>query len=284
LNEISISVLSKALAIEQSGSARDYALTLSALTSAFPTIWTDSYTGKKPASHYLRQFLKRGSQGAPPEFWENVASIFRAIPPSVLSQGGVPSVIKLLGAYHDGITGSQEPRSNSRSAWVNYFVIAAWLLALLPETEDRKALLNQSLFPVFERYIRHTDGGVQCSISMQAPEVFAIGFKQLAQQRSRDIQELLESEWRRLAELLIEDMKTSLPKQLKDFEKSQDSLRQELKRWFSMQGILLGDSDIRSFDFGVCMETTICILNAAIEILKSRNGLPGPPCGHVNMY
>ncbi|KAH0559624.1 hypothetical protein GP486_003863 [Trichoglossum hirsutum] len=272
LNEISVSFLPKALAIDQSGSAWDYIMTLSALTTAFPTIWTDSYTGKKPPSRYLRLFLKRGSRGGPPEFWDNVSSIFRTIFPSVLSREGVPSVIELLGAYREGITSSQEPKSNSKSAWTNYFAIAAGLLALLTETKDRKTLLYQSLFPLFEEYLRHAGAKAQSSISTQDPGVLATGFRQLAQQGPRDVQELLELEWRRLADLLVEDIKTSLPEQSNDFEKSQNSLKQELKRWFSMQGILLGESGIGSFDIGVCAETTVRILNAATEILKSRNG------------
>ncbi|KAH0537719.1 hypothetical protein FGG08_005526 [Glutinoglossum americanum] len=271
LGEISISVLSKALEIDQSGSARDYTEALSALTSAFPTIWTDSFTERRPPSHYLIQFLKKGSQGGPPEFWDNVASIFRAVPPGVLPQDA-SSASKLLGAYHDGIANSQEPRSNGRSAWMNYFAVGAWLLALMSESDDREVFLEQSLFPIFEVYFRHTGEGVQGSISTQVPEICADGFKTLARLRLSGIQELLESEWRRLAELLIEDVKASIPELSEGFEKSQDTLAYELKRWFSVQGNLLKEPDLPSFDLDVCMETSADILNAAIELLKLQNG------------
>jgi hypothetical protein len=160
---------------------------------------------------------------------------------------------------------------------MNYFAVAAWFLTLLPESEDRKMFLEKSIFPIFEKYLRHTGEGVQSSISIQTPEVCAKGFKTLAQLRFTDIQGLLESEWRRLTELLIEDMRTPLPEQSKSFEKSQDSLTLEIKRWFSMQADLLKESDLPSFDLNVCMESSVCILNAAVEVLKSRNGLSELP-------
>ena len=271
LNEISISVVSKALSIDQSGSAWDYTDTLLALTSVFPTVWTGAYTDKRPASQYLRHFLKKGSQGGPPEFWDNIGNLFQAIPPGVLPQDA-SLASKLLGAYHDGITSSQEPKSNARTAWTNYFAVAARFLSLLPEGENRKTLLEQSLFPIFEKYLRQTDEGAQCPISTQAPDVCAGGFKVLAQLRFGDIQSLLVLEWRRLAGLLMEDLKTSLPEQSKGFEKSQGSLTQEAKRWFSMQGIISKEPSL-PFDFEVCIETSVCILKVAIEILNSRNGL-----------
>ncbi|KAI9765177.1 MAG: hypothetical protein M1840_007770 [Geoglossum simile] len=272
LNEISISVISKALAIDQSGSSWDYTEALLALTSVFPTVWTGAYTDKRPASHYLRHFLKKGSQGGPPDFWDKIGNLFQAIPIGVLPQDA-SSASKLLGAYHDGITSSQEPKSNARAAWTNYFAVAARLLSLLPEIEIRKTLLEQSLFPIFEKYLRQTDEGAQCAISTQSPEVCARGFKVLAQLQFGDIQDLLVLQWRRLAGLLMEDMKTSMPGQAKGFEKSQGGLAQEANRWFSMQGILLKEPSL-PFDFEVCIETSVCILKVAIEILNSRNGKP----------
>jgi E3 ubiquitin-protein ligase listerin len=272
LNEISISVISKALVIDQSGSVWDYTKALLALTSVSPAVWTGAYTDKRLASDHLRQFLKKGSQGGPPEFWDNIGNLFQSIPREVLPQDA-PLASKLLGAYNDGINSSQEPKSNARSAWTNYFAVAARLLSLLPESETRRTLLEQSLFPIFEKCLRQTDEGALCP-SIQAPEVCAEGFKVLAQLRFSDIQDLLVLEWRRLAGHLMEDMRKSLPEQSESFKKSQESLIQEAKRWFSMQGILLREPG-PPFSFEVCIETSVCILKVAVEILNSRNGLFG---------
>ena len=56
----------KGLTSDQTGSAADYVGALDALTSSFPAIWTDAYSGKKPAISRLRQHLKHGSRSGTP--------------------------------------------------------------------------------------------------------------------------------------------------------------------------------------------------------------------------
>ncbi|KAL8740038.1 MAG: hypothetical protein Q9184_008539, partial [Pyrenodesmia sp. 2 TL-2023] len=86
LELISSCLLLSSLPISQESSAADYARVLARLTEHDPRVWTDYYkgTGKKSAPKRLGQFLARGSQRGPSAYWDEVNTLLRYIPQSVL--------------------------------------------------------------------------------------------------------------------------------------------------------------------------------------------------------
>ena len=154
---LSTTVVAEALNIDQNGSAFDFSDVLCQLTKTRPEIWTDLYTAKKAATKGLRQFMRKGSQGGPPEYWSNIERIISDLPSSVitptLAENGdhLLSTRDMLESLHDGVL--KEPKANQSAAWKCYIAVAVSSSTRLIKTEDRPQLLKEVIVPLFGQYI-----------------------------------------------------------------------------------------------------------------------------------
>jgi hypothetical protein len=269
LSTISEAYISKALPHDQTGSSYDFMLALVELTDTFPQAWTTSYTSKKPAGTRLRGCIKRGSQAGPAEFWTNAWLLFSKLPTEVLPQK-FSEAEELLNAVHDGV-GQKDDRFNASAAWFTYFKILDLVQnsASLSD-EEHETLLNKMAVPAIEQYLRPSPSTSDWLISGAKPawNVSKAAF-------CKRLPAVLEKKWPEYAALLIEDIRTSLPEQSKDFEKSQAHIASAAERWALLQSELLREEyQLPETLRTVFSQSAKDIINASLETLKSRNGKP----------
>ena len=280
---LSANVVSASLHIDQTGSAFDYIKALAILSEAFPTIWTQYYTGsgKKSATRRLCQFLKKGSQGGPPEFWSYVAKLLSNVPSSVLVPGsesdqsqvseGLPGTLPaVLDAIHDGLTSKQEPRMNQTVAWGAYLEVATFLRNSISSQDDCHQFVREAFIPLIDQYIRPSQDRSRWTIAGPNQIHTCVRAFHEALDGAQDV---VLVEWRRLSVLVIQDLQTSLPEQSKDYAKSQNAIAAETDRWFSLQAMLAKDACPASV-VNLFKETSLSLVGSAISALKSRNGKP----------
>ncbi|KAI4728358.1 hypothetical protein E4T49_03863 [Aureobasidium sp. EXF-10728] len=269
LSTISEAYISKALPHDQTGSSYDFMLALVELTDTFPQAWTTSYTSKKPASTRLRGCIKRGSQAGPAEFWTNAWLLFSKLPAEILPQK-YSEAEELLNAVHDGV-GQKDDRFNASAAWFTYFKI----LDLVQNTaslsdEEHETLLNKMAVPAIEQYLRPSPSTADWLVSGAKPawNVSKAAF-------CKRLPSVLEKKWPEYAALLVEDIRTSLPEQSKDFEKSQAHVASAAERWALLQSELLREEyQLPESLQAVFSQSAKDIIKASLESLRSRNGKP----------
>jgi hypothetical protein len=269
LSTISEAYISKALPHDQTGSSYDFMLALVELTDTYPQAWTTSYTSKKPAGTRLRGCIKRGSQAGPAEFWTNAWLLFSKLPTEVLPQK-FSEAEELLNAVHDGV-GQKDDRFNASAAWFTYFKILDLVQnsASLSD-EEHETLLNKMAIPAIEQYLRPSPSTSDWLISGAKPawNVSKAAF-------CKRLPAVLEKKWPEYAALLIEDIRTSLPEQSKDFEKSQAHIASAAERWALLQSELLREEyQLPESLQAVFSQTAKDIIKASLESLRSRNGKP----------
>ena len=265
-------MLTKALRVDQTGSAREYSSLLAYLTATFPDIWRSESTKKKPVISYLSEYLKRGSQGGPSQVWDDIGDIFKHLPKDIMPTN-LQQSLDLLEAMHEGVLRKEEPRTHLPVAWANYFHVAQQLASLMVSEEDQCNLLKKAVFPIFEQHIKSTSNS-QWSIGPNGTRTCATAFNGISKHNADIIREALEAEWWRLAQSIFDDMKTSLPEQSKEYHTSQMSVAGEGDRFATLNAEILRRSPELSFATSLLRKTSIFMTRNALEVLRLRNGKP----------
>ena len=283
MTAISKHVLEFSLHVNQTGSIFDYVTTLCVLTSTEPAVWTQYYagSGKKSATKRLCQFLTRGSQNGPSEFWPQLMTLLRAIPDALLTpeveqnqskeldeprEGSYP----ILEAFRNGVNNRDEPRFNHDRAWNAYTGTVEVVKSLLSKAHEISFLMKVSLAPLLRQYVKPsledsdwtlpaTQGldicvGVSLQLLQSAPEVF-------------------QDEWRQLSAVVTEDMQTSLPELAKDYTKSQNAVVSQYERLYLLQAAVSDSANFVTIQ-PFFVQTLQSGLEAAVKTLKARNGKP----------
>ena len=276
-------LLVEALHIDQTGSSYEYVKTLAQLSSTFPEVWTNYYSGsaKKSVIKRLCQFLRKGSQGGPPDFWVQLSTLLQRIPFSVLAQGnevsdskptpaGTHPISPVLEALHDGITLKDEHRAGQSEAWRAYLQVVECLQPSKSSPESLQMFLETLVVPIIDQHIRPNSENVGWTITGPNQQSICVTSACLLFRASS---ELFEATWKRISAAIIQDFQISLPEQSKDYAKSQDSIASEAKRWYSFQATFFTKEDTVSIH---TLLVSICLheLRSAIETLTSRNGKP----------
>lgn len=280
---ISANILVSGLHAIQAGSAFDFAKVITTLSVELPDVWTVHYTGsgKKSAQNRLCYFLKKGSQGGPPDFWTHISSLISSLPPSILLNAVEDEHTKrsddekrppsqVLNALHEGFSSKEEPRSNQSSAWKCYLDVFELVQASLPKSANRQQFYSESVFPILTQYVRPSPELSRWTVSGIHQKDMCLRACNIA---------LLEDpnafgkQWHDLSGKIIEDLKTSLPEQSKEYTNSQDSLSAESDRWYQLQGALLGgraSAPLRP----IVEQSILSEIKSIVGILTVRNGKP----------
>ena len=278
---LSNNVLQASLNIDQTGSSQDYVTTLVRLTTRFPKIWTEFYheSGKKSAHRRLCQYIRKGSQGASPEFWNQITSLLELLPSNIIhperepdpacGEGELKS-FPVLKALQDGIIRNGELRMGSIEAWRAYIHLVELLRSSLASQEARNQLWHSSLIPIIGQYVRPSSENVEWSLGISEGENVCVLAVEMVWCHAPDA---LEEVWRDLSSSIVRDLQTSHPEQSKDYRKSQDSIALEIHRWYSLEGTVLRRGLSKNIEH-LFDDTAITELRAAIDILKNRNGKP----------
>lgn len=280
---ISASVLAAGLNTTQFGSAYDYAKVLALLSVELPDAWTTYYpgSGKKSAANRLCHFLKKGSQGGPPDFWTQIAALLSNLPLSILVRsadieskekvgGEKESLTPVLNALQEGLNSRDESRANSFAAWNAYLTASDVALSSFSDAASRRRVVTSSVLPILAQYVRPSSDNSRWAVTgAQGQEICIRACNQAILQHAGSFEE----EWKELSSNIIEDLKTSLPEQAKDYVKSQDSLSAKLDRWYCLQATLLKGSG-QNIAGDVFKHTISSEISAAISVLEARNGKP----------
>jgi E3 ubiquitin-protein ligase listerin len=272
LEIISHAFISKGLHSPQNSSSLPFLQALNKLTQNFPTIWSTAYKSKKSSLERFRQFVEKGSQGGPPEYWQILTSLIKNLPEGILPND-LDGAVGLLKAYRHGISSREETRTNAPTAWTSYLEVAQQLRSGLSNTSDSEQLLPVTVFPVFEQFLRPAPE--QSSWSMGNSVPLAKAFSMCCLSERSQHQHSLEKEWWRLTELLTTGMLTSLPEQSKDHVKSQTAVIAEAHRWFGLQAEIikspeLADSVDETVNFLAGPWSSLIV--KALEVISARNG------------
>ncbi|OAL43985.1 RING zinc finger protein-like protein [Pyrenochaeta sp. DS3sAY3a] len=272
LETISKSYLSVALNSDQMSSIYDYIEVLTLLTAAHPSVWTTNYKSKTGVDRRLRQFLKKGSQLGPRDFWVRLTELFRALPSEVIPRNAADAV-ELLKALHSGITRKDEPKFNHEAAFGAYLDIVH-LISQNLQQDDRTKLLEEMVLPLVTQYLRpsleSSDWTVPSNATRLLPKALSIP----------GMVTTLTEKWPTFAQQLIDDIKTSAPEQSKDYEMSQAAVVEQATRFATLKEEVLKDqqyADLRP----VLDQTYASIISSALTVLKSRDGKPYGAAGAV---
>ena len=265
---LSIEMLYKGLIAEQSGSAWDYAMTLAALTSSNPNIWTDAYSGKKSALERLQRFLRKGSQGGPPSVWDEIRKLLNRIPASVFPSS-LPQSQDLLESLHEGVVHKDEARSNVLASWTCYVALFD-LIHERQSSEDRLVLIRECMIPIVHQYIRPSAEKSNWATGARSIEVCTAAMRSISQSQNPTIGAFIAEEWSEMANQLIAQMKASAPEQSKDFARSQKALAAGGQRLATLCIELWKDPHIQLDD--LMTETIRTITEGSVDVLRARIG------------
>ncbi|KAH8804720.1 hypothetical protein F5884DRAFT_796984 [Xylogone sp. PMI_703] len=278
LEIISHAFIAEGLRASQTTSAFQLIQALEKLTVHFSYAWTSAYKSKRPPLSRLRHFVEKGSQGGPAEYWNSLQSLVVSLPQEVLPVA-LEESIEFLTSLRGGVTNREEVRTNSTASWTCYFETIKLLLSNLSNPLDQGKLCQESVYPIFEQYLRPSLENNKWA-SANSISVVATAYILCTSIKEDSSQKSFNDEWQRLAETLITSIKTSLPEQSKDFHKSQTSVVAESRRWFGLISEILKtvEPQVPKLDLyspiGVLVQPSSAIINSALEVLVSRNGKP----------
>lgn len=280
---ISVSLISKTLPVDQTGSSPDFSGALLDLTQKRPQIWTDDYSGKTSAYKRLCQYLRKGSQSGIPIYWQNIYHILRALPIEVLSgnskgQEGksvsLQSANSLMETFREGILSKDEHRGNLASAWTSFVQTSLWLLDLLPDRDTRQQFLESQITPLLEKYVVGSPAQYQWALPTQsALHICADCIVELSKRPEED---MVQPQWLKLSESLIESLSSS-HESSHDLKSSQDLICTQANHMFSLQAEILmrtDDTEKKASFYKIFEEAMLPLLGNSIEILRSQNGNP----------
>ncbi|KAJ4308229.1 hypothetical protein N0V94_009445 [Neodidymelliopsis sp. IMI 364377] len=272
LETISKAYLSVALNSDQTGSAYDYLETLIQLTTTHPTAWTEHYKSKTTVDRRLRQFLKKGSQFGPREFWDRLAELFKALPVDVLPSNAADAA-ELLNALQAGLAGKNESKYSQDAAYATYFEVLTLVNARL-STSDRSKFLEEMVLPIINQYLRPSLETSQWAIPSNASSLLA---KALAVD---GVTSTLSERWPQYAQQLVDGIKTSAPEQSKEYEKSQSAVLQHGTRYATLQQQTLQTEAFAPL-VSIVKEASSSIVKEALSVIKNRNGKPYGATGTI---
>jgi hypothetical protein len=271
LETISKSYLSVALNSDQTSSALDYVDTLALLTKHFPTTWTKYYQSKTSVDKRLRQFLKKGSQSAPRDYWDRLRDLFTTLPKEILPTNAADAA-ELLNSLHGGITRKDESRMSLESAFAAYLNIATYISTSLQNNDQRK-LQSEMVLPLLSQYLRPSPENSLWSLPPNSTKLLAQIMCLTA------IPSILEEKWPEFTQQFISDIKTSAPEQSKDYERSQKTLVQQATRFATIHQQPSGERSSQLRD--VFIQSCSIVISEALNVIKNRNGKPYGATGVV---
>ena len=276
---ISKYVVVAALRSDQRGSAYEYSKMLARLSASHPETWRiHTESTKKSPDKSLCQFLTKGSQGAPADFWKQILTVIRHIPleihslllsESKLQDKGEISV-QVLDAIHEGILRKEDSSLSQAEAWTTYLETVPILLQSNTSPAARLQLLESMVVPIIEQYLRPDEKQRRWTVSGSSPAQVVIKALDITLAGSPDA---FREAWTRLSDLFVQDIQTSLPEQSQSYTKSQDDLGTKAAKWYNLQAVALktNDSNTLLTTFVSAIKREIRI---AFDVLMARNGKP----------
>ncbi|KAL1859480.1 hypothetical protein Daus18300_009625 [Diaporthe australafricana] len=264
-------LMSDALKKPQLGSSVDFVTALTTMTRKDVEFWG---TKKSPLSR-LRSFVEKGSQGSPPRFWQAMDELLAALPKESLQPEDLANFLK---SFRIGISRRDEVRTNAPYAWMAYLNAISRSLAQL-DSEVRPDIIREHVFPLTDHYLFSTERQGGWSVGGEVA-VISRAYKLAALSRDPLITQCLDTEWNRLAEVLVARLSNSLPEVSKEFETSQKKIADDGNRWFMVVSTVQKDITAVSNqstsaeipDYTKAASQTV--IRSAADLLRRRNYKP----------
>ncbi|KAG5301557.1 leucine carboxyl methyltransferase [Histoplasma ohiense] len=273
--------LSKALPKNQLGSAIDFSNVLLTLTKERPQLWTSDYSGKVSATKRLYQYIKKGSEGANAAYWENLHILLKSIPFEILirqpvsDDSTIQDANQLMETIHDSVLSREEQGGNLGAAWSCFIDTGFWISSFVSDKVALQKFLKSQISPILEQHILGLPDNSRWSLNGKfAVELCAKTFILLAEHTGAEI---LHGLWMSLSDRLIQTVKLSSPEKASGFKDSQDSICAQAKRLFELEGQVLTQitqTNSLSFISSIFQDAGTPLLQASLELLRSRNGKP----------
>ena len=258
------------LKTSQAGSALEYVRALTKLTEKHPVLWA-SGTDKKSPMTRLQAFIAKGSQGSPAKFWAYLEQLLSVIPTDLLT---LQAASKLLESVQSGISNREEPRTNTSSAWNCYIEAAKRLLKAL-SSDDQLAFGRDQLLPLFENFlfVISVQPAIPIPTGLNAISILVEAYSALVQSSSA-LAAAVGEDWRRLATLFNDKLASSLPEVSKEFQKSQESIAEEGRRWFSVVGQIHSRASESDSLPDYTLDPSRQVISQCMSLLENRNLKP----------
>lgn len=268
LQLVSSALISEGLRTTQSSSAVPFLHALILLTSKFPEAWTSSYKGKKSPLSRLCHFIERGSQAGPPDFWQLWTVLVKKLPVGILPTE-TDEALKLLKAQRTGICNREESRLNITAAWKSYLDIVKIIATGLQNPVSVQGFLELGVYPAFSQYMHPSAETSQWTIGSHVTilaDLFSVCVG-LGDHRS------LQTEWQRIADILVQEILISQPEKSKDYVRSQTAVIADANKWFTLQAEIVKSNRSQSV-LRILSTVSGIIIEKAMETLINRNGKP----------
>ena len=273
---ISATMLKKTLALQNAAWAFDYARALTTLTLEIPEIWSclEKASPKNSARQWLCEFLKKGSQAGPPEYWDQIAALIKQLPletfttPSESNSPESTVTFSILEALREGLASSDEPRVNLIPAWNAYLTIAAFFVSSTTSQAIHEDIARHSLVPIVKQYVSPSTDEAKWTVPGSNNEDLCVrAVDQVFSASPEKLQEL----WSQLSHDLIEDIEKQPSKRLEDGSTPEDLICARVTRWYSLQSAIF-----KRFESPVLQklisQAVISELKEVLQILEERSG------------
>jgi len=268
LEMVATAVVVKAAALKsQAGSAGVYMEVLEALTRHFPECWTVAKSKKKSPLAQLLAFVELGSHSAPPDYWEQLAAVVRAIPEGVLAESE-KAVKSVLAAVLTGIKAGPEPRSHLIAAWSCFWDVC---LKFLEMRQLEGYILEELMLPVYTGYLAGGNNGERTFISREYAVAAAVCGSGLAKLQRAEVgvaKKVLERMWAKVEEFVVGVIR------LDQEEKVKRCAEAWVKLVVGVLKALPNDGTV----YAAVVKSNVVILRELIESLIATNGNCRPPC------
>ena len=273
---ISATLLKKTLPVQNAGSAFDYARALTTLTLEIPEIWSylEKLSTKKSARQRLCEFLKKGSQAGPPEYWDQIAALIKQLPFEIFtstsdSKSSEDTVaFSILEALHDGMSNNDEPRANQIPAWNAYLAVAARFISSVSIQAIREDIARQSLVPLVKQYVNPSAGEEKWTIPGSNNEDICVRVvHQIFNASPENLQEI----WSQLSHDLIEEIEKQTRERSDDGSNPEAFICARVVRWYSLQSTIFKRFESQFFE-KLISEAVIFELEKVFRVLKERSG------------
>lgn len=267
LSMISIGLIEKGLSASQSTSSLQLIQALESLTGQFPEVWTSTRKGVSPFNQ-LRNFVRKGSQGAPAIYWSSLRNLLAAIPGEVFPSNEEECLL-FLTDFRSAIQGREEPRQNGDEAWSSYFGAVEILARIRPQSSFHGVLFRNAIYPIVEGYLQ----GTQDRIPVATPAM-AKGYHVWASTQGMTPQDGVSFSLQKLASAFIAQSQTSIhiqPEKSEAFREDQKKIITEGHRWFSLLAEVSKSSDSEGI-VRPLVTSSFGILSSAMKIIVSEEG------------
>lgn len=265
LRLIGRSLLMDGLKASQSTTAISFMQALKAVTLKYPEIWASSYKGKKTPSAMFLSFAEKGPQDCGAMYWKTLSDLVKVCPKETLFPT-LDDSDDFLRSLLLGIKKRPFGADHTKAAQTCCIDVLDLLVSYAPPGSSAIKLCETAAYPQFDLWLADK------SLSPLGNEAISRVYNICANIKGEDAGSSFADYWKKAADMIVEQMSTSLPQQSKEYKTSQDKVVNVARRWFQFaQEVLEG---ARDEDCKYILDPCRTMTHQALSVMSSRDGKP----------